>query len=149
MPHKRMQSVCLLRRQTIDQLMEIGMRCGHTHHSNQPSRHHVLLSPAGAQALARSGIVEVQPGQPSGCWRVRDRGYVGATRDEDIEVRIAPKSSVDRLLFLAGYATSRRHWRDEQLRLGEAPQLVPALAEALCANRARPAAGPSAGLPHG
>jgi 5-methylcytosine-specific restriction enzyme subunit McrC len=84
-----------------------------------------------AQALARSGVVDVRPGDAAGVWRVRAGRYVGAARVGDVEVRIAPKTAVDRLLFLVGYATSGRHWRDEDLLLAEAPQLVPALAEAL------------------
>lgn len=89
------------------------------------------LSSEQAQALARCGIVEVRPGGATGVWRVRAGRYVGAARVGDLEVRIAPKVAVDRLLFLVGYATSGRHWRDEDLQLGEAPQLVPVLAEAL------------------
>lgn len=89
------------------------------------------LSSEQAQALARSGVVEVRPGDSAGAWRVRAGRYVGAARIGDVEVRIAPKVAVDRLLFLVGYATSGRHWRDEDLLLGEAPQLVPVLAEAL------------------
>jgi 5-methylcytosine-specific restriction enzyme subunit McrC len=89
------------------------------------------LSSAQAQVLARSGVVEVRPGDAAGVWRVRAGRYVGAARVGDLEVWIAPKVAVDRLLFLVGYATSGRHWRDEDLLLGEAPQLVPVLAEAL------------------
>lgn len=89
------------------------------------------LSSGQAQALARSGVVEVRPGGSAGWWRVRAGRYVGAARLGDLEVRIAPKVAVDRLLFLVGYATSGRHWRDEDLLLGEAPQLLPVLAGAL------------------
>lgn len=89
------------------------------------------LSSAQAQALGRSGLVEVRPGEAAGVWRVRAGRYVGAARIGDLEVRIAPKVAVERLLFLVGYATSGKHWRDEDLHLGEAADLVPALAEAL------------------
>jgi 5-methylcytosine-specific restriction enzyme subunit McrC len=89
------------------------------------------LSSEQAQTLARSGIVEVRPGEATGRWRVRAGRHVGAARVGDLELRITPKVAIDRLLFLVGYATSGRHWRDEDLLLGEAPQLVPALAEAL------------------
>jgi 5-methylcytosine-specific restriction enzyme subunit McrC len=91
----------------------------------------VPLTSGQAQALSRSGIVAVQPGEAAGRWRVRGNGYVGAARVGDLEVRVAPKVRIDRLLFMVGYATSGRHWRDEDLLLGEAPDLVPALAEAL------------------
>jgi 5-methylcytosine-specific restriction enzyme subunit McrC len=91
----------------------------------------VALSGEQARALARSGVVQVQPGEAAGRWRVRAGRYVGAARVGDLEVRIAPKVRVDRLLFLVGYATSGRHWRDEDLPLGQAPELVPVLADAL------------------
>lgn len=89
------------------------------------------LSSEQAMALARSGVVEVRPGAAPGRWRVQAGRYVGAARVGDVEVRIAPKIAVDRLLFLVGYATSGKRWRDEDLLLAEAPELVPALAEAL------------------
>jgi 5-methylcytosine-specific restriction enzyme subunit McrC len=91
----------------------------------------VALAGEQAQALARSGVVDVRPGEAAGTWQVRAGRFVGAARVGDLEVHIAPKVSIDRLLFLVGYATAGRHWRDDDVRLGEAPQLVPVLAEAL------------------
>lgn len=91
----------------------------------------VALSAGQAQALARSGIVDVRPGTADGRWRVQAGRYVGAARVGDVEVRIAPKVRIDRLLFLVGYSVAGRRWRDEDLMLGEAPQLVPVLADAL------------------
>jgi 5-methylcytosine-specific restriction enzyme subunit McrC len=91
----------------------------------------VVLSDEQAQLLARSGIVDVQPSGTVAVWRVRAARHVGAAQVGDLEVRIAPKVPVDRLLFLVGYATSGQRWREEDLLIGEAPQLVPVLAEAL------------------
>src|SRR5690606_38389124 len=64
-------------------------------------------------------------------WQVRSRGYVGAARVGDVEVRIAPKLPVDRLLFLVGFAASGRHWRPDDVPYAPADELVPVLAEAL------------------
>lgn len=91
----------------------------------------VPLTSGQARALARSDIVTVQPGEVAGRWRVRAGRYVGAARLGDVEIRIAPKVRVDRLLFLVGYATAGTRWRDEDLLLDRAPRLVPVLAEAL------------------
>jgi 5-methylcytosine-specific restriction enzyme subunit McrC len=91
----------------------------------------VALTSGQAQALARAGIVDVRPGAAPDVWRVRAERYVGAARVGDLEVRITPKVPIDRLLFLVGYATSGRHWRDEDLPVGEAPDLVAVLAGAL------------------
>ena len=91
----------------------------------------VALGGGQAQALSRSGIVAVQPGEAAGRWRVRADRFVGAARVGDLEVRIAPKLPIDRLLFLVGYAMAGTRWRDEDVTVAEAPDLVPVLAEAL------------------
>lgn len=83
------------------------------------------------QALLHSRIVDVRPDRRLGRWQVRSRGYVGAARVGDVEVRIAPKLPVDRLLFLVGFAASGRHWRPDDVPYAPADELVPVLAEAL------------------
>lgn len=104
---------------TVIALTETGWAPGHR------------LSTEQARALIRSNLVEVRPDGSSGLWQVRSRGYVGVARVGDVEVRIAPKLAVDRLLFLVGYATSGRHWRPEEVPYAPADGLVPVLAEAL------------------
>lgn len=90
------------------------------------------LSAGQALALTRSRLVEVRPGRGPDRWRLRADRYVGAARVGDLEVWIAPKLPVDRLLFLVGYATSGRRWRDEELPMVPHPDLVAVVAEALC-----------------
>lgn len=82
-------------------------------------------------ALRSSGIVSLRR-ESAGHWRVRAGKYVGAARVADLEVWITPKIHIGRLLFLVGYATNGRRWREEDVHLPEAPQLVPVLAESLC-----------------
>src|ERR1035437_10514983 len=63
-----------------------------------------------AAELSGANIVEMRGGH-NGAWQLRARrpiGKVGAARlgrrGDAVEVRIAPKITIDRLLFLAGYA---------------------------------------------
>lgn len=69
------------------------------------------------------------PGPRPGLWRLRANRWVGAARVGGIELRIAPKTPVDRVFFLLGYARLRG-WRPEQVDAGDRPQLLPAMAHA-------------------
>ena len=89
-------------------------------------------------ALAAAKVVRMSPGPRAGLWKVRDNGYVGAAVVGGVEVRITPKTPIDRVLFLLGYARRPRGWRQEEVHAGEHPELLPALAHAyaLAADRA-------------
>ncbi|MGS2644181.1 McrC family protein [Streptosporangium sp. G12] len=89
-------------------------------------------------ALAAAKVVRMGPGPRAGLWKVRDNGYVGAAVIGGVEVRITPKTPIDRVLFLLGYARRPRGWRQEEVDAGEHPELLPALAHAyaLAADRA-------------
>jgi len=88
--------------------------------------------------LARSGVVTAAPSPYlPGTWLIGPAGKVGAARIGDIEVRIAPKLPVARLLFMAGYAGHAAGWRDEDVLAAEAQDLVPAIAQALWRQVAR------------
>ncbi|MEY8040046.1 McrC family protein [Saccharopolyspora cebuensis] len=105
------------------------------------------LTAAEARDLAQSGIVKVGPllSEP-GWWTVSARGKVGAARVGAIELVIEPKLPIERLLFLLGYATDPTGWRDDDVHLGTASGLVPAVAQALwrqCEKALRP--GPMQG----
>lgn len=82
--------------------------------------------------LAESDIVTAAPSPyASGVWDVASRGKVGVARVGELELWIAPKLAIDRLLFLVGYATNPRGWRDDVVGLNTRYGLIPALAEAL------------------
>ncbi|WP_329084791.1 McrC family protein [Streptosporangium sp. NBC_01469] len=81
-------------------------------------------------ALAAAKVVRMGPGPRPGLWKVRDNGYVGAAVIGGVEVRITPKTPIDRVLFLLGYASRPRGWRQEEVNAGEHPDLLPALAHA-------------------
>ena len=73
----------------------------------------------------------------AGWWQVRSDGKVGAARIGEVEVFIRPKVSIARLLFLAGYAEHGPDWRAEDANVEAAPDLVPAVADALWRQVAR------------
>lgn len=83
-----------------------------------------------AASLAAVRAVRISPGPRTGLWRIRDNGYVGAATIGGIEIRIRPKTPIDRLLFLLGYSRSVRGWRQDEVDAGEHQDLLPALAHA-------------------
>lgn len=87
------------------------------------------LSAAEVEWLQASGAVDVRPAGRR--WEVRARGLVGAFRVGGLEVHIAPKIPVARLLFLLGHATRASMWREDQVQLEVADNLLAAAAEAL------------------
>ncbi|WP_133061735.1 McrC family protein [Streptosporangium minutum] len=102
----------------------------------QPVEHE--LTAEQAVALVAAKAVRVSPGTRAGLWKVRDNGYVGAAVIGGVEVRITPKTPVDRVFFLLGYARRPRGWRQGEVDAGDHPELLPALAHAyaLAADRA-------------
>ena len=90
------------------------------------------LSPEQGRRLARSGVVRAVPSlYDPRSWLVGPQGRVGAARIGDVEVRIAPKLAIGRLLFLVGYAQHGAAWRPEDVALPEAPGLGPVMAQVL------------------
>ena len=84
------------------------------------------------EALRLHRAVEITPivdgGQPR--WVVRARQHVGILQLGELELRIHPKVSVDRLFFLLAYATDADGWLDSPTEVGEASDLVEAIARA-------------------
>jgi len=90
------------------------------------------LTPEQGRRLARSGVVRAVPSlYDPRSWLVGPQGRVGAARIGDVEVRIAPKLAIGRLLFLVGYAQHGAAWRPEDVALPEAPGLGPVMAQVL------------------
>jgi 5-methylcytosine-specific restriction enzyme subunit McrC len=93
----------------------------------------VELTEAQARALDAAEFVDVRP-VSARRWRLRARHLVGAARidsiDGPVEIRIEPKTSIERLLFLIGYAQRSLRWRDEEVDAGERTELLPAVAHA-------------------
>lgn len=88
------------------------------------------LSEAGARDLIVSTVIEVRPGARGG-WEIRPGRWVGAARVGDVEVHIAPKVPIVRLMFLLGYLADPNAWHDQPVGLQVADDLAAAAAEAL------------------
>jgi 5-methylcytosine-specific restriction enzyme subunit McrC len=91
----------------------------------------VRLTGEQVRRLAATGLAEVRPGPAAGIWLVRADRRVGAARVGDIDLYVAPKVPIDRLLFLAGYARDPKGWRAQSVPVAGHDELVPAFAEAL------------------
>lgn len=61
-------------------------------------------------------------------WDLRAAHLVGVIQTDDLEVRIHPKVSVDRLLFLLGFATDQSGWKDLPADFAAEEDLVSAVA---------------------
>lgn len=94
-----------------------------------------------AATLAAADLVRVVPGPRPGLWRLRDNGLVGTARigpaHDPGEIRVRPKTPIDRLLFLLGYAQKPRGWRREDVDAGERTELLPVLAHAFARSAER------------
>lgn len=90
------------------------------------------LDPDQGRLLAASGVVSAVPSPyVPGRWLVGPAGKVGAARVGDVVVRIKPKVEIARLLFILGYASHGAAWQTSPVDVGEAPDLAPAIAQAL------------------
>ncbi|TDD63817.1 restriction endonuclease [Actinomadura darangshiensis] len=94
-----------------------------------------------AATLAAADLVRVAPGPRPGLWKLRDNGLVGAARTgpahDPVEIRVRPKTPIDRLFHLLGYAQKPRGWRREEVDAGERTELLPALAHAFARSAER------------
>ncbi|MFB7028557.1 MULTISPECIES: McrC family protein [unclassified Streptomyces] len=102
-----------------------------------PARSFPLPDAVGRALTASKVLEEVGPDPyASGAWRLRAGSKVGAVAltlpgGESVTVRITPKVPVARLLFLVGYSSDPRGWRDGGVDLAEHDELFPALAHAV------------------
>ena len=87
--------------------------------------------------LATSGIVTASPSLVQGEWLVAPTGKVGVARIGDVEIWIRPKLSIDRLIFLLGYARNPRGWQDVPVPVERAAELMTALAYAFARQAER------------
>jgi 5-methylcytosine-specific restriction enzyme subunit McrC len=90
------------------------------------------LTPGEGRLLAASQVVTAVPSpyQP-GIWHVAAAGKIGTARIGDMTVHLRPKVPVARLLFLLGYASHGAAWQHGTVPVETAPDLVPAIAQAL------------------
>lgn len=83
------------------------------------------------RALQQLGLVTVTPTVDPGCYEVVAGRKVGAVTVGERQLIVRPKiTDLNRLLFLIGYAKDHRLWRDDQVDLIGADDLLPGIAEA-------------------
>lgn len=89
------------------------------------------LTPDQGRLLAASGVVSVTPSlYAPRRWLIGPAGKVGAARVGNVVIRIKPKVEIARLLFMLGYSSHGAAWQASSVEVGEAPDLVPAIAQA-------------------
>lgn len=91
--------------------------------------HEVHLDVAAGVTLATSGLVDAAPSPSGRTWLLRPTTKVGALRVGDVEVHVAPKIPISRLIFLLGYATAGLRWDHAEVDVEQAPDLMHAVAE--------------------
>ena len=89
------------------------------------------------RVLAGSGVVSAAPALRRGEWTLVPGTKVGAVQLGDVEVRIAPKIPIRRVLFLLGYALNPTGWRDTDVPVTAAPDLLTAVAYAFARQAER------------
>lgn len=82
-----------------------------------------------AQVLAASGLVDPVRTDDPGWWELRPGGKVGAVRVGAVEVRVAPKVPIDRIVFMLGYRLRGIAWQETPLPVDAADDVVHVLAE--------------------
>lgn len=82
-----------------------------------------------ARALSATRAVTVAPSLAGGTWSVTAGPWVGVLRAADVELRIRPRITIARLMYLLGYAQDPGAWRDDPVVLDDQPDLWPAMAE--------------------
>lgn len=100
------------------------------HALNEQSKERVPgLSASRVAEIKRAipGIV-IEPGDEPDIYVVQTGCYVGTVRLDFGELCILPKLPIERVLFLWSYGFDPKHWRDREVDLGEAPDLISALA---------------------
>ncbi|MGW7412456.1 McrC family protein [Streptomyces sp. NPDC054863] len=85
-----------------------------------------------ARELSESELVEMRPARSDDLWKLRARDKVGVVRlgrgAGRVRLSIAPKVTVDRLMYLLGYAPQRLAWQKGQVEVAARPDLLPAIA---------------------
>lgn len=82
-----------------------------------------------ARALGGAGLVDVVATGEPGSWLLVPSGRVGAVACGDLHVRVDPKVTIDRIVFMLGYTLRGISWRDSTVEVEEHAEIVHVLAE--------------------
>lgn len=91
----------------------------------------VACSVQTAAAIHADGHLAVAPSSHDGAFELRARHKVGVLRYGELEIRVLPKVSVARLLYLAAFHTNDSAWQQVEALLGEVDDPLSAIAQAL------------------
>lgn len=83
-----------------------------------------------ALAVADAEIADLTRAPGAAGWSVSAGRKIGVVQVGDLEIIVAPKLPVERLVFLMGYATSPSFWREHSVHLDPEANLPEALAHA-------------------
>jgi 5-methylcytosine-specific restriction enzyme subunit McrC len=97
----------------------------------------VPLSPEQVVGLRSTGLVDILPSDVAGEYELRPQGKVGAVAGGGLEVRVAPKVAIDRLVFLLGYSTRGVTWQDADVAVDQEVDAVHVIAEAFARTLTR------------
>lgn len=87
------------------------------------------LAASAAAALAASGLVDAVRTDDPDWWELRPGGKVGAVRVGDLDVRVAPKVDIDRIVFMLAYRVRGVAWLDAPVGVDAAADAVHVLAD--------------------
>jgi len=104
----------------------------------QATERAVRLSPEQLREIrAALPHLTVEPGNGSDCYDLNPESYVGVVQLPNIGVSIRPKLDMERVLFLWSYAFDPKHWRDREVALPQATDLISALAHVFASELER------------
>lgn len=83
------------------------------------------------EALIAFGVVTASRTATPGRWEVASASMVGVVSAGGVQVNVLPKVTIDRIVFMLGYARNPQHWRDTTVDLEARTGLPEALAHAL------------------
>lgn len=86
------------------------------------------LAPEHAEAVAKTELVSVRFDHPPDRWLLVSDSRVGVVRSDDWELRVVPRLAIPKLMFLLGYASDPRGWRDAVAAFGAEDDLFAAVA---------------------
>lgn len=89
----------------------------------------VNLDAATGDALAATNLVDARPVSGTGLWALRPVSKVGAIAVAGVEVHVAPKVPIDRVVHLLQYGTAGITWGETDVQVERATELYLAIAE--------------------
>jgi len=89
----------------------------------------VALDDAGGLAIASTGFVDARHLPGTRLWELRPLSKVGGVAVGDVEVHVAPKVPIDRVVFLLEYSLGSVGWLPDVVDLQVAPDLLTAIVE--------------------